>query len=501
MSTAGFEQQLPSFKEDSIAVEAVPEPTDVSPNSKEGDDHNAELLQEHGISTLTKYDPSNSFSRFQSLRDRPDDPEDPHNWPSSRKILISVIVSFGQLVTLMSTSMMASALSQIGHDLGRDDSITQITFSIFILGLAFAPLPIAALSEMFGRKPVGWSAMPAGSGASVGITLTGPVMADMYRKEHRGKSLAIATFVPYLGPALGPVVGGLITQKLAWPWLFWVLSMFDAVITLVGLFFLKETYTPVLLRRKTAARNDPHHELSQPPLSMVSRRDVYHRLFANLARPMRLLVHRPIMQVIALIIALNFGIYSLLLSTFASLWIDRYHQSEFTSSLHYIAISVGTTIATQAGGPSMDYIFRRLKARSRDGSTTPEFRVPYLVPGVVLVPAGLFWYGWAAETGMHWAMVDAGVVVSVCGNFILSQGMLAYLLDEFHHAASANAASRMLSNILGFAFPIFAPRMYSRLGYGWGNSMLAFIFIALGWPAPLILWRWGAKLRSLGREK
>lgn len=326
-------------------------------------------------------------------------------------------------------------------------------------------------------------------------------MADMYRKEHRGKSLAIATFVPYLGPALGPVVGGLISQKLAWPWLFWVLSIFDAGITLVGLVFIRETYTPVILRRKAAADIDRDLELSPNPLSATFRRDFYQRLSVNLLRPLKLLVHRPIIQVIALIMALNFAVYCLLLSTFASLWIDRYNQSEFISSLHYIAISVGTTVATQAGGPLMDYIFRKMKARSKDESTVPEFRVPYLVPGVLLVPAGLFWYGWAAETGMHWVMVDVGVAIFVCGSFVLAQGMLAYLLDEFHHAASANAASRMLSNILGFAFPIFAPQMYSKLGYGWGNSTLAFIFIALGWPAPLILWKWGAKLRSLGRGK
>ncbi|KAJ8064155.1 hypothetical protein OCU04_006508 [Sclerotinia nivalis] len=51
-----------------------------------------------------------------------------------------------------------------------------------------------------------------GIGASGGITLTGPVMADMYGKRERGKSLAIESFLPYLGPALSSIVGGIITQ-------------------------------------------------------------------------------------------------------------------------------------------------------------------------------------------------------------------------------------------------------------------------------------------------
>ncbi|GKT51763.1 MFS transporter prlG [Colletotrichum spaethianum] len=123
------------------------------------------------------------------------DPYNPYKWPPLRKISISVIVSFGQLVTLMSTSMMAAALGRLSHDLGIDESITQVTFSIFILGLAFAPFPIASFSEMYGRKPVWlfcnafyvlWNALCpvgrspvimvvsrflAGSGASVGITV------------------------------------------------------------------------------------------------------------------------------------------------------------------------------------------------------------------------------------------------------------------------------------------------------------------------------------------
>ncbi|KAK1997085.1 MFS general substrate transporter [Colletotrichum falcatum] len=375
-----------------------------------------------------------------------DDPDNPYNWPPLRKILISVIVSFGQLVTLMSTSMMAAAPGRISHDLGIDESITQVTFSIFILGLAFAPFPIASFSEVCRCQPIWLFVTPstdfgtpsvrlaacrrlivvgrfmAGSGASVGITFKSPIMIDMYRKEDRGKSLA--TFVPYFGPALGPMIGGIITQKLDWPWVFYLLSIFNAVIWVVGLFLVRKSYAPVLLARKRKAAAASSGASSPGPTSFWAAAS---KMAANLRRPMQLLWQRPIIQVIALIVVLNFGVYCILLSTFATLWIN-------------------------------------------------------LTP-VILISVGLLWYGWAAEVGAHWAVVDAGVAVFVFGSFLLAQAMLAYLIDEFSHAALGNAASRMLPNVLGF-----------------GNSMLAFLFIRLGCPVPLLLWVWGARLRALGRK-
>lgn len=321
----------------------------------------------------------------------------------------------------------------------------------------------------------------------------------MYRAEHRGKSLAIATFIPYLGPALGPILGGVITQHLRWTWLFWILSLFEAAITLLGLVFFSECYTPALLRRKAAAQRDASVSPPKTPWSKEFHRDLFSRLSVGLLRPLLLLIQRPVIQVIALVMALNFAIYCLMLSTFANLWIERYGESESISSLNYISIAIGTTLASQGGGHLMDFIYRRLRDRS-NGKTSPEFRVPFIVPGVLLIPVGLFWYGWSAEQGISWVMVDVGAAIFTCGSFILAQGMLAYLLDEFKHAASANAAARMLSNILGFVFPIFAPAMYDRLGFGWGNSVLAFTFLALGTPTPLLLWIWGPKLRAWGQK-
>jgi hypothetical protein len=120
---------------------------------------------------------------------------------------------------------------------------------------------------------------------------------------------------------------------------------------------------------------------------------------------------------------------------------------------------------------------------------------------MILMPVGLFWYGWSAERELVWAMVDAGTVIFTLGSFVASQAIMAYQLDEFgEFSASANAASRVVAYVLAFVFPIFAPVMYEKLGYGWGNSILAFGLILLGTPVCWILWVWGARLRALGHR-
>ena len=120
----------------------------------------------------------------------------PYDWPLARKIAIALIVSLGQLVTLMSASMMAAALPTIGRDLHMGATEIQISFSIYLLGLAFGPFLIGPASEMFGRKsvwivcnlwyifwnaicPVGKSSavmvvgrLLAGAGASCGTTVS-----------------------------------------------------------------------------------------------------------------------------------------------------------------------------------------------------------------------------------------------------------------------------------------------------------------------------------------
>lgn len=64
------------------------------------------------------------------------------------------------------------------------------------------------------------------------------------------------------------------------------------------------------------------------------------------------------------------------------------------------------------------------------------------------------------------------------------------------YAASAVGAATVLRSLAGFGFPLFTPYMYRSLGLGWGNSLLGFLAIDLGIPAPLLLWKYEETLRS-----
>lgn len=322
----------------------------------------------------------------------------------------------------------------------------------------------------------------------------------MYKPEMRGRSLAIAGLLPYLGPALGPIVGGVAAQHLDWAWLFYIISLLDTAIVMLGFLVLPESYTPILLHRKGRSEKPEH-----PRYQVLSTRtgafyrDLVSRLGTSVRRPVRLLLRRPVMQLIALNNGINFAIYCIVLGTFADLFQTRYHETETVASLHYIAIAAGASLQAQAGGHIMDWVWARLSRRT-DGATRPEYRIPYIAPGVLVGAAGLVWYGWAAERGAHWAVVDVGVAVFAIGAFASTAGFVAYTFDEFaRHAASASAAARVGTYTLGFVFPIFAPALYDRLGYGWGNSLLAVVLVVITGPSVLLLWLRGPGLRAIGR--
>lgn len=60
-------------------------------------------------------------------------------------------------------------------------------------------------------------------------------------------------------------------------------------------------------------------------------------------------------------------------------------------------------------GVASDRILKALATRN-GGELKPEYRLPPLFLGALLLPIGLFWYGWSAKANIHWMMPIAGTL-------------------------------------------------------------------------------------------
>lgn len=81
-----------------------------------------------------------------------DDPLNPHNWKPARKYTVTILLSAFTFNTLMSSTMVAPALSQISKDLNiQSDAKTQLVLSIFVLAYAAGYFFWAPMSEIYGR--------------------------------------------------------------------------------------------------------------------------------------------------------------------------------------------------------------------------------------------------------------------------------------------------------------------------------------------------------------
>ena len=115
----------------------------------------------------------------------------------------------------------------------------------------------------------------------------------------------------------------------------------------------------------------------------------------------------------------------------------------------------------------------------------------------ILLPIGLFIYGWTAEYHTHWIGPNIGAALIAAGVIMGFQCTQTYIVDAYTlYAASAVGAATTLRSLAGFGFPLFAPYLYKALGLGWGNSLLGFIALGIGIPAPFLLWKYGEALRK-----
>ncbi|KAI2630174.1 bicyclomycin resistance protein [Hypomontagnella submonticulosa] len=459
----------------------------------------------------------------------PDDPENPYNWPTWRKVLNCGLISAMTFISPLASSIFAPGVPQVIAEFHSTSlEIASFVVSVYVLGFAAGPMLFAPLSEIYGRAilyhignlgfvafSVGCALAPtlnalivfrffAGVFGSVPITNGGGTIADMIAQEKRGGAMAVFSIGPLLGPIIGPVAGGFLSDAEGWRWSFWLLAIVGGIISIIMLFSLKESYAPVILDRKAARlRKETGNELLRSKLDAgLSPEDYFKR---GIIRPFKMLFLSPIVALTSLYMAVTYGYLYLMFTTITEVFQEYYHFSTSIVGLAFLGLGVGSMAGILLFSATSDKYIQR-KAAEADAAAQasggvragmkPEYRLPLLPLGAILIPAGLFIYGWTAEYKVHWIAPIIGTAVLGIGNLIVFMTIQMYLVDAFTiYAASAIACNTIVRSLAGAVLPLAGLPMYSRLGIGWGNSLIAFIAIAL-FPVSLAIIKYGEFLRN-----
>lgn len=177
---------------------------------------------------------------------------------------------------------------------------------------------------------------------------------------------------------------------------------------------LKDTYAPVLLEKKARRLAK---ETNNPKLRSILATDqtIQDKFKVAIIRPLRLLILVPLVTSAALYVAVVYGILYLLIATFSFVYKDEYGFDEGSVGLTFLPAGIGMMIGVSVFGVLGDVMVK--KAQAQGGKVSPEIRIkPALVlPCAVVLPVGLFIYGWTAEYRVHWIVPMLGVVIFCIG--------------------------------------------------------------------------------------
>jgi EmrB/QacA subfamily drug resistance transporter len=183
----------------------------------------------------------------------------------TRRALSFTAIVLGFFMALLDTTIINIALPEMTRHFGG--SVSQISWVMNGYNLAFAVFILTAsrLADQFGRKKVfligvalfTLSSLLAGFSTSLGmlialrviqglagaviVPVTIPLTTTAFPKEMHGLIIGIWGAVSGVAAASGPALGGILTQKLSWEWIFFVNVPLGVLSMILTLIFIQES--------------------------------------------------------------------------------------------------------------------------------------------------------------------------------------------------------------------------------------------------------------------
>ncbi|ELP61974.1 DHA2 family efflux MFS transporter permease subunit [Streptomyces turgidiscabies] len=181
---------------------------------------------------------------------------------------VIVITSVAGFITALDNLIVTTALPSIREDLGGNLEDLEWTVSAYTLAFAVLVMFGASLGDRFGRRRMfilglgiftaasvaaalapGMNELIAaravqGVGSAIVTPLTLTLLSAAVPAERRGAALGVWGAASGIAVAMGPLIGGTLTQHLSWQWIFWVNVPIGLALIPVSLLKLKESHGP-----------------------------------------------------------------------------------------------------------------------------------------------------------------------------------------------------------------------------------------------------------------
>ncbi|OTB07105.1 hypothetical protein M426DRAFT_318462 [Hypoxylon sp. CI-4A] len=438
-------------------------------------------------STRHSMGPDNAVEPISSVVDIPDEVYD--RLPPHRKLIIVALMSFCSFLSPISSTSVLAATPEVAAEYATTGTILNVCNALYMMVMGLSPMFWGPISQVYGRRvttivtAIGFLAASIGTALSPNlaaffvfrlltafegtsfILLGAAVIGDIYRPIERGTATGWFMSGTLVGPALGPLIGGIIVTYKSWRVIFWLQTGLAGVAAIGSYFLLPETI---------------YHKKIDNLVGYSGMAKV--KTLAGMINPWRVvrLWRYPNLFLTGISSAsLVWNMYSLL-TPIRYVINPRYNlTTPLQGGLFYLAPGCGYLLGTFVGGRYADYIVNKyIKKR---GVRIPEDRLYSALPFMgIMIPGCVLIYGWCVEKDR------GGIPLTVIVLFLQGVAQLfcfpslnTYCLDVMPgrgaEVIAGNYAMRYFFACAGTAVVLPA---IDTIGVGWFSTISALFLVA-----------------------
>ncbi|KAJ9149531.1 Chloramphenicol resistance protein [Coniochaeta hoffmannii] len=458
--------------------------------------------------------------------------------PMKKWIIAMVTVS--SFVSPMTANIYFPALNPIANDLGVSINLINLTLTTYMILQGIAPTLFGDFGDMAGRRPAFIVAftiyffanlglalqdkyaallvlrMMQSAGSSGTLALGYAVVADVAVSAERGKYMGIVGAGINIGPAISPVLGGILSQYLGWRAIFWFCLIFTAVWLIPYVLFVPET-----CRKVVGNGSIPPQRWNRTILEYIRLRR--HPPVVKETVPVRKLRFPNPLKALGVVFEKDLGIilfyntmiylcFILVTATLSTQFKAIYGLNDLQIGLCYLPYGLGCCAAAIMQGYILDWNYRRIARkigftinlkRGDDLAKYPieKARLQPMIPMTALGVVALICYGWVlnAETNLAGPLVLLFVIgLCVTGSFSILSTLVVDLYPEA--PATAVAANNLFRCLFGAGGTAVIETVLKAMGRGWTFTFLALVLVLFS-PIVWVSVRWGPKWREERRVR